>query len=196
MALYSNKILANGTHIISAGHASSNSRGVRGFERVHASLYLDVHHDNGLLTGTNNIYQLEGSAVNTELGSVIVYLNGQSLDETEYSINYEDKTIAIKRYITEDDDSLEVRSKEDSNYTIVDNVAILEVTPGFIEHEDLVHYAPSYGDEINLTRICGIHKNLKNSHFMRHVKNTKQTAYVLSHEIYEDAIYAEIKVRG
>lgn len=201
MAIFSNRRDGNGTHIISGGHSSSDTSGKRAlpFERRPESINLHLQavgdQKNRLFTGSNNIYKLNGSFDMTVPNTTIVLVNGMPLNDSDYQINVEDKTITISRWIKPSDDDLEVRSQEDTNFTTINNVLILEVTPGFIGYDDLQFYTPNYGDEVNLSRVARILKNFKNTAFMEEVKNAKQIAHVISHEVRPDGIYARIKVR-
>lgn len=207
MALYSNRRDKDGTHIISGGGGNDASGNARGssypFSARPKSLQLDVDISEGIRRGKlhagtrDNVFDMYGDANITDLSSIIVYLNGLTLDDSLYEINFADNLFKLKKTIMHTDNELELRSMEErGDFSIVDDVLILEVTPGLIEYEDLVHYTPSYGDAVNLTRISAFEENKNNVEFIRVVMTTTQTAYALSHKICNNGIYAQIKVRG
>lgn len=197
MALHDRGRDSNGTHVV-RGWGGEASRQGYPFDPPKKSLHLNLQAvglSEVLLEGANHVYNLHGNADLTDPTSISVYVNGMALDEKDYELNINKATIKVKRSIQSTDDDLEVRSREDNNFININGVLILEVTPGFIETEDLVHYTPKYGDVLNVNRLAQIEHNQKNSTFVNATRGKKVTAHVLSHQIQKNGIIARIKVK-
>ena len=197
MALHDKGRDSNGTHVVSGWGGEASRQGYP-FDPPKKSLHLNLQADGSsdkLLEGANHIYRLNGSADLTDPTSISVYVNGMTLDERDYELDIDKSTIKVKRSIQSTDDDLEVRSKEDHNFTNINGVLILEVTPGLIETENLKYYTPKYGDVLNVNRLAQIEHNQKNSMFVRATRGKEVTAHVLSHHIQKNGIVARIKVR-
>lgn len=147
-----------------------------------------------LRNGMNHTYPLDGELRNT-LNEPLVYLDGSTMDESDYTIDFFNKTITIHKDVTQVNDDIDVRFAPDMNkFYLIEDLLILP-TCSVITEADLHLYVPRFYDKINIRRIATYNVNKREAFAnLMGAYTFEGHGYVMDYRLTPEGIYATLKI--